>query len=417
MKRCIALGLIITVFMLLIISCDKDEAVEKQAETIKIGVLLPLTLEGVQSVINRKLNSIVLAGEEINNNGLLLGEKIELVIMDNEGNDTKNLAAARQLIDQGCIAIIGPVWSSRSIDVAQKVTIPNNIVQICLSTSPAISQLQDKDLVFRTIPSDAFQGKVVAKYARMSLGAQTAGIIFVNNEFGLGLADTFKDEYTALGGKVISFIEYPELEDYSLYDFTENTRQLIKDEPEIIYFVNYVEDAVKIVTTLHSHISYHPRLLGCQLLSYTDFLPPNSPADFVNGMIVFNPGVSKNNKQLNEFKTNYFNRFHETINDPSVTNTYDALYVLAYAILKAQSSDPNVFKNYITTVCSEEGEIISVNEYAKAKNLIESGGEMNYIGATGQLAFDDNGDLKKATYLTLQINESELIEVGSIDYE
>jgi len=418
MKRSVGLGLIIAVFLLLSASCDKEEAMKNQTETIKIGVLLPLTLEGVQSVMNKRLKGIILAKEEINSKGHLLDKKIELVIADNQGKYDENLLKADELIEKGCVAIIGAIWSSRTIDVAQKVTIPNNIVLISpASSSPLITDLEDDNLVFRTIPSDVFQGKAAASYALTNLNTQTASVIYIDNAYGSGLAHAFKKEYYAMGGTIESFKSYEELDNYDLYDFSEAAETVLQNEPDMIYIVSYVQEGAKIATTLSRRITsgYTPKVMGCETLSTGDFLPPNSPVDFVNGMIILNPGSNKNNPLLKEFQANYQALFNEEINDPTSANCYDALYLIAYAILNAQSSNPLVFKDHILKIANE-GEFIGVNEFDKAKELIEAGTDINYNGVTGRLDLDENGDLSKATYLILEIKDNKYVEIGTIDF-
>ncbi len=416
MKRFV--GLIIAVCMLLINSCDKHEVTETQTETIKIGVLLPLTLEGVQSVMNKRLKGIILAKEEINSKGLILDKKIELIIADNQGKYDENLLKAEELIENGCVAIIGAIWSSRTIDVAQKVTIPNHIVLISpASTSPLITDLDDNNLVFRTIPSDVFQGKAAGNYAYTNLNTQTASVIYIDNAYGSGLAHAFKNEYSTMGGTIESFKSYEELDNYDLYDFTDAAETVLQNEPDMIYIVSYVQEGAKIATTLSSrlHSGYTPKVMGCETLSTGDFLPPNSPADFVNGMVILNPGSNKNNPLLNEFQANYQALFKEEINDPTSANCYDALYLLAYAILNAQSTNPTIFKDHILKI-TNEGEPIGINEFDKAKELIEAGTDIDYNGVTGRLDMDANGDLSKATYLILEIKDNKYVEIGTIDF-
>ena len=418
MKRLIILGWITVVFMLLVISCDSNATAEKQTETIKIGVLLPFSREGEQAVMDKRLKGVILAKEEINTNGYLLDREIELIIADNQGKYEENILKAEELVEKGCAAIIGPSWSSRTIDVAQKVTIPLNIVLISpTATSPLIANLETKNLVFRTIPSDVFQGKAAANYAYSNLITHSASVIYIDNAYGNGLAHAFRNEYTLLGGKIESFKSYEELESYNLYDFTSDAKSVLQNEPDLIYQVSYVQEGAKITTTMNNVITpgYNPKLMGSESLSARDFLPPNSPSDFVNGMIILNPGSNKNNPHLKEFQANYWALFNEEINDPTSANCYDALYLIAYAILSAQSSNPTVFKDHILKIANG-GEVIGVNEFDKAKALIEAGTDIDYNGVTGRLDLDENGDLSKATYLILKIVNNDFEEIGTIDF-
>ncbi len=418
MKRIITIGLIIT-FLGCIISCDKDDNdINSSGNSIKIGVIFPFSLQGAEAILKARLNGIILARNEINSSGLLLGKKIELLVADNEGLDDKNIELTQALIDTGCVAIIGAASSHRTIEMAETITIPNNIVLISpTSSSPVISTLEDNDMVYRCIPSDAFQGTVAANYAFTEQQIKTASIIYIDNAYGIGLAEAFKNEFTNLGGVIGNYKSYENLPDYSTYDFSSLINLIVQNELELIYIVSYPVDGVKIVTTMHSLLNsgYSPKLIGCESLGYTDFLPPNTPAELVNGMIVLTPGIDEENQSLKNFQTNYFTLFNEEVSESGIYNSYDALYLLAYAMLNANSTDPTVFKDHIITIAND-GEAIGVNEYAKAKALIEAGTDIDYNGVTGQLDFDENGDLSRATYLVLKIQDSKFIEIETIDY-
>jgi len=412
------LSLFLVTLGLLSNSCQDNENATDHKETIKIGVLLPFTLDGGQDVMNKRLKGIILAKEEINNNGYLLDQEIELVIADNQGNYEENILKAKELVEKGCVAIIGAAWSSRTIDLAQLVTIPNNIVLISpSSSSPLITELEDNNLVFRTIPSDVFQGKAAAIYALTNLNTQTASVLYIDNAYGSELAHTFRNDYIAMGGTINSFNAYEELDNYDLYDFTEPVKSVLQNEPELIYIVSYIQEAAKIATQMSILLKpgYTPQLLGSETLSAGDFLPPNTPVDFVNGMIILKPGTDKNNPLLKEFQANYKALFNEEITDPTSANAYDALYLIAYAILNAQSSDPTIFKNHIFSIANN-GITIGVNEYPIAKALIEADIDIDYNGVTGLLDMDENGDLTKATYLILTIVNNNFEEIGMIEF-
>ncbi len=418
MIRCRLISVFLVTIILLSNSCQDKESSTDLVETIKIGVLLPFTLDGGQSVMDKRLKGIILAKEEINNNGYLLNQKIELVIADNQGSYEENILKAEELVQKGCVAIIGAAWSSRTIDLAQLVTIPNNIVLISpSSSSPLITKLEDNNLVFRTIPSDVFQGKAAANYAINDLNSQSASVIFIDNAYGSELAHTFRNDYTAMGGIINSFIGYEERDNYDLFDFTEPVKSVLQNDPELIYIVSYIQEAAKIATQMRILLKpgYTPQLLGSETLSAGDFLPPNTPVDLVNGMIILKPGSDKTNPLLKEFQANYMALFNQEINDPTAANAYDALYLIAYAILNAQSSDPSIFKNHIISIANV-GVSIGVNEYAKAKALIEADVDIDYNGVTGRLDMDENGDLSKATYLILKIVNNNFEEIGTIDY-
>ena len=182
----------------------------RAAEPVKIGTLLDLTgaLEAYGKPIQ---NGAILAAEQLNAAGGPLGRKIELVHRDSQTDPTAGIDAAKKLVElDKVVAIVGALSSGVTIPVATSVTIPSGIVQISpASTSPQITDLQDNDLLFRTCPSDALQGKVSGRLAK-TLGFQTVSTIYVNNPYGSGLSKTFSQTLSEHGGKVVATVAYEE---------------------------------------------------------------------------------------------------------------------------------------------------------------------------------------------------------------
>ena len=111
-------------------------------------------------------------------------------------NPVQGTDAARALIDvHNADAIVGALASGVTLAVAESVTVPKQVLQISgSSTSPAITVLEDDDFLFRTAASDAAQGEVLARLAEEQ-GYSTAGIMFINNAYGAGLADQFEETF------------------------------------------------------------------------------------------------------------------------------------------------------------------------------------------------------------------------------
>ncbi len=410
---------VLLIFLCFNSACNEKHDTDKNDyEYIKIGVLFPLTFGDAQVDIEDEINAIVMAAEEINSNGMLLGKKIELIIKDDEGVEEKSIEEAQNLIDEGCVAIIGEPYSSLTIAVAENVTIPANIILISPSaTSKLITDLDDNNTVWRTVLSDAFQGKVAADYVNDSLKLSTAGIIYIDNSYGQGLAEEFKSNFEGKGGQVINYISYPDKSDYDHYSFESKVVDLFHDEPELIYMATYLVSGVKITNSIFSQIdiSYRPQLMGCDANYSNYILPPNSPSSVVEGMIGFTPHLASEHENNKLFIQNYAKRFGDIPRDAFAAGCYDALYLLAYAILKSNSTETVDIANGLIEI-SSLGEEINVNEYAKAKLLVEAGNDINYNGASGDLDLDENGDVSKGAYLLWKIEDGKFVECLTIDY-
>jgi len=394
-------------------TCD-DEKEEADEELIHIGCSFPLTFQGAEASSQSRVNAVLLAAEEINNNGKLFDKKIDVVIGDNEFNIEKAVQVANSLISSGCKIIVGCSSSSRTIATAQQVTIPKGVLLISPSaSSPELSTLNDNNLVWRTTISDAFQ--IDSDYGYTTLGKHSAGIIYIDDSFGVGLATAFKNRFQTLGGQVLNYISFPALNDYSSFDFSNKVDSLFMGSPELIYIIAMGSDGSKIAQTIAARInlSYNPQLMGCSSLKNDDFLPPNSPAEVVEGMIFTIPSAPNNTNY-----TNYVAKYKAKFGVdplPYSENAYDAVYLCAYAMLKANSENPSQFASQLINI-SKDGDIVNVNEFATTKTKIVAGTDIDYNGASGNLDLDSNGDITSGYFTVWKIENSVFKQVTVITF-
>jgi len=200
---------------------------------IRIGFLGPFS--EVRMGAEGKYLGAYLAMEEINQSGGIFGREIQIIALNDGGSAEIGKKAATQLYNDSIKIIVGADWSSVTLAVAKEVTIPNKMLLISYSsTNPDISNLDDNDLVWRTCPSDVFQGKVGAVYCKKYFQKQTAAIIAMNNPWSLGLARSFQENFVNSGGTMTHFGIYPELlgDEAIKYDYTLHLDSLFKLKPE-----------------------------------------------------------------------------------------------------------------------------------------------------------------------------------------
>ena len=146
-----------------------------------------------------------LAMDEVSKSGLLLsGSKVTSARADSTCVDAAAASAAERLIaSDGVSAIVGALIApAPQFRFFQNVAMPNGIVLISPSaTSPALSTLEDNGYFFRSSPSDARQGQVIAEML-VEKGYKSIAMTYTNNDYGKGLADSIEKNYTAAGGKI-----------------------------------------------------------------------------------------------------------------------------------------------------------------------------------------------------------------------
>ncbi|MGA6994230.1 MAG: ABC transporter substrate-binding protein, partial [Candidatus Deferrimicrobiaceae bacterium] len=147
---------------------------------IKIGLITPLSGD-VKTFGESVKNAFEIAVEEANAEGGVAGKMVTPVIVDDRNDPTEASNAANLLINQyGVKAIVGSVTSKTTIpvsDIAQRFRIPT-ITPTATNPKVTVADGKRKEYVFRACYTDSFQGTVMAKFARETLDAQSAAVLY-----------------------------------------------------------------------------------------------------------------------------------------------------------------------------------------------------------------------------------------------
>ena len=384
MKRMV---LIVTILFLLISVVPAGAQ-----ESIKIGALFSLT-GGLAPYGPPIVNGAKLAVMQINEAGGVLGRKIELIIRDTATAPAVGRDAASKLIDlDKVVAIIGALSSGVTV-ASSSITFPAGIVLISpASTSPMLTDLEDNDYVFRTCLSDALQGVVQARLA-LNLGYETASVIYVNNPYGKGLAEVFKKEYEAGGGKVLAMIPYEE----GKPSYRGEVEMAIAGPPDVINLIGYPVDGNKMLVEAveggyKGDVIFPDGMKG-------EAVAGGPAAEYIEGTFGTAPGALEV-AVAEEFEKDYIQAFGPST-VPFRQQCYDALALIALAIQKvgpsflemSQSEQARAIKENLRDVANPPGEKVTYNEFSRAFELLSRGVEIDYEGVSGPITFDENGDV------------------------
>ena len=184
---------------------------EKKADTIKVGANLEMTGGSASYGISSK-NAIELAFKEINEKGGINGKQLELVVADNKSEAAEATNAMQKLVSQdNVVAVIGPNLSS-SVIAASAINNSAKVLDIApMATNPYVTVDQasgkTKDFNYRTCFIDPFQGKVMAEYAHQNGFKKVAIVQEVSNDYSVGLAKFFREEFVKLTGDENSIVD------------------------------------------------------------------------------------------------------------------------------------------------------------------------------------------------------------------
>ncbi len=170
---------------------------ERESGPIRIGASLPLTGEAA-SLGEQMKAGLDVALKEINDAGGLGGRLVEIVYEDDKCSNAGASTFNKLISIDNVVAIIGPLCSAAA-GPAVPIAEQSNVPTLLWASAPALTA---GEYIFRTYPSDSFQGKFSAEYIFNVLGKKKVAVLYVKNDWGQGLTDVFVERFGELGGAV-----------------------------------------------------------------------------------------------------------------------------------------------------------------------------------------------------------------------
>lgn len=357
------------------------------ADDVKIGALMPLT-GSLQELAPPILNGAKLAVKEVNANGGVMGGKVILEVKDTQLNPQVAIDAAQKLVSvDGAVASVGPLASGITATVAQTVTInASHPIVSPSATAPTITTLNDNDFVFRTTASDAYQGVAMAQLLQEK-GSEKIAVIYVNNDYGQGLAQALDDAFSLTGGEVTGSLAYEE----KAPSYRGELSKLAEGGADELVVIGYPDNGGINIVKQALEEGYFSKFVFSDGMK-SESLIETLGSQYLEGAYGTAPkGVET--EAAKSFTSSYEKEFGEKPNGPYINNNYDAAMILMLAVEKAGSTDGAKIRDAMREVSSAPGEIVGPGEFAKAKELLAAGKDINYEGAAGSQDFDENGDV------------------------
>ena len=305
------------------------------AETVKIGVYLPIT--GGNAVGGQlELDGVNLAHKQYPE---VDGKKIELVVVDNKSDKVEAANAVKRLIEREKVcAIIGTYGSSLAMaggEVAEKAGVPM-VGTSC--TNPLVTQ--GKKYVFRVCFIDPFQGAGAANFAFTELKAKTAAMLIeVTEDYSVGLGNFFKQNFVKLGGEVVSVMNYQKGDQ----DFTAQLTEIISKDPDVLYIpANFAEGAIIMRQARELGATFS--ILGGDAMDNPEMVSigGDSVEGFSYTSFAYSPNMPE--KLMSDIQKQFTKQWREAYpdKDPAALTGcgYDAYLLIYNAIKNAKSTDP-----------------------------------------------------------------------------
>jgi branched-chain amino acid transport system substrate-binding protein len=396
-NKVLIIAAIIIIIGALVYSSQSPKVAKKGAGgEIKMGIILGFT-GPIESLTPAMAASAELAFKEASESGSLLGgANISVIRADSTCVDSAAAtAAAEGVIAQGVVAIMGADCSGVTGAIASNVAVPNGVVMISPSaTSPGLTTLDDKGFFFRTAPSDARGGQILADITK-DRRIKSVAITYTNNDYGKGLADVYKASVEAHGIEVTTMSAHED----GKADYSSEVATLASAGGDAVAVIGYLDQGGKgIIQGSLDSGAFDTFILSDGMIgdSLTDAFGEDLNKSF--GSL---PG-SMNEKTAGTFAS-VAKAADIDSSGPYTGESYDAAALIVLAMQAGGSADRASIAKNVMDVANGPGTKIYPGELKKGLDLLADGKKVDYEGATG-VTFTNVGEAE-GSFLEKEIKD------------
>lgn len=374
---------------------------ESHTTEVKLGVLFGFT-GPIESLTSAMALGAEQAMQEVTDSGKLLDGATVVPMRGDTGCIDNGLATsnAERMIADGAHGIIGGDCSGVTGAILQNVAIPNGMVLISPSaTSPGLSTVEDNGLFFRTAPSDAREGQVMAEILQ-ERGVQSIALTYTNNDYGKGLADAIQSNFEAIGGEVTIVAAHED----GKADYSAEMGALASAGGDLLVVAGYLDQGgLGIINAALDTGAFDTFGLPGGMIG--DSLPQNV-GSALNGS--YGQIAGSGGEGIEKLKELAGDAYDAT--SPYTPESYDAAALFMLAMQAAGSTDPAEYGPRVMDVANAPGEPIYPGELAKALEIIAGGGDVDYVGAS---AVELIGPGESAgTYRLIEVQDGANVTIG-----
>jgi ABC-type branched-subunit amino acid transport system substrate-binding protein len=384
---------------------DGGDGGDVETREIRYGVLMPETGD---------LGSL---GGPIGDGARLVGRQLEsetdfsfdVSSSDTQTNPQTGISEANSLVDAGYPAVVGSASSNVNLQVTRQSFIPNEVVGISpSSTAPAVTQLDDNGYIFRTAPSDALQGPVIAQVAVEEFDASTVSTMFLNDNYGQALEESFVEAFrNEHDGEALERVSFePEQASYASQLDT-----AMSADPDFLWIVGFPQSGIQLFRDFYNGFSEDfPIIVPDGLID--DTLPGEVGNPMTN---VWGTAPAAGGAGAERFAELYQQEWDR---EPGVFNAhaYDAAACVVLANARAGENDGTAIRDNMREVANPPGTEITADNLAEGLRMAAAGEEIQYTGASSAVDFDENGDMKAVSYDVLRYQDGEAQVQRTIDF-
>ena len=352
---------------------------------------------------------VELALQHVNDAGGVLGQDVELVTGDTGLDPTQGVEEARRLVDiEGVHGIIGPLSSTITLAVSSSVTADAGIPTISPSaTSPALSSAEDNGYLFRSTISDAAQGVILAQLAADE-GIGNVGVLFINDAYGQGLAESFEAAY----GGTVTASSYED----GAASYLAELQSVAEAGADTLIAIGFPTQAKIYIREALENDIFDEFL-------FVDGTKSQELIDDIGDTLDGSKGTAPGSAPVPSdaavaWNDAYEGEFGELPTLPFVREAYDGVIALALAAEAAGSTDGEAIRDQLAAVAAPGGErfIPGADGIAGALAAVRNGDDINYDGVATTLDWDANGDVTTGFVEIWQYESGEIISLDQIPF-
>lgn len=352
-----------------------------------IGALLPQS--GAGATLGEPLRAgVELAVAQINAAGGVNGRPVRLELRD-EGSDVDTAGRSLEsILDAGADVVVGPASSLTALGLLAQIIEPG--LPACSPTATALSlrRFPDDGRFFRTVPSDALQASALAELMERT-GRGAVSVVYIDDEFGLDFATALNQELVRRSVTVLASDAFAPSE----LDLSPVAERALGTGAEAIAVIGDSTDGTRMLTALRAADDRDVMFFVNDPLRGTG--AANAQGTGAAPFLARVRGISPWAEPLSDgFTTAFDERFPGTPTEFSAY-AYDCTMLLALASQATGSDDPASISRAVTSV-SRNGSPCTT--FAECSQSLAEGRNIDYVGASGNVDLDENGDVQTGTF-------------------
>ena len=309
------------------------------SDTIKVGVLAPLT-GAVAQYGNAVNNGVMMYFEELNANGGINGKQVELVTYDEEGDPVKAVTGYNYLMDQGVVAIVGDVTTGPTkavvaesqADLTPMITASATAEDVTCQLNEDGSVAMVYENMFRSCFIDPFQGSKMAAFAKEQMGAGTAAVLYnTGSDYSVGLTKAFEATAAEQGLEVVAVESYAD----GAVDFQSQLTNIAAKAPDVLFVPDYYS-VIALVAQQAQSAGVKATMLGAD--GWDSVLGVVTDAALLEGAYYCSGYSTEDTREEVQTFVANFKAKYDTDPDMFAAQGYDAAMIMAAAIEKAEAS-------------------------------------------------------------------------------